>query len=237
MGKSKKQINIIGLKSIEVRIPEDLDDYTHNYVGWLVDNIEQKITRAIGERIAERGEFLISRPPEESQFCPNGCEGHAFDALEAQEHAKVCPRVEEHAREQAARNKRLMKLTNVVWSLLLKCVEPGRCKVNPKFWDELFELPRASESDTYDVVLRLGEEGKLDIFEGAKWPPTMYLRPQTYRCNSCGLLVDGNADPEEHFELCDDRQWWIESMLRCHGAEIYTWYPWTFTYFAGTRLL
>ena len=149
----------------------------------------------------------------------------------------MCPNVEVHAREQAAKNKRLMKLTNVVWGTVLKHVEPGRCKVNPTFWHELYKEMPGDKWDKSEVVLRFGEEGKLDIFEEAEGSLTMYVRPQTYSCNDCGVLVDSNADPEEHLETCADRQHWIELMIETNGPQFYEWLPSTFTFFVKTRQL
>lgn len=237
---TKKSINIIGLPSIDVPIPESLEPEVKAYVERLIDNIDQTITLAFAQKLHEDGECKVPFESPSSNNCPYGCEGEdgAFpSAQELEEHIRVCPNVKEYVREESNRNKRVDKLRNEIWALLLKYVAPGHCKVNRKFWTELLKLRHADWHDTHEVVWRFGREGKLDIFDVRGGVLEIYIRPQTYLCNDCGLFVDSNAEPEEHLPACADRRYWIEQRTKGEGEYFHDVYPFTRTYFATMRKL
>jgi hypothetical protein len=238
--KTAKSINIIGLPSIDVPIPESLDPEVKEYVERLIDNIDQTINSALAKELCEDGQNEVQLDRKLNGYCPYGCEeedGTCLSTRDVEEHLRMCPKTKEYVRRESYRNKRVDKLRNEVWALLLKYAAPGHCKVNQKFWTELLKFDHADWHDTHEAVWRFGREGKLDIFNAESGVPDLYIRPQTYLCNDCGLFVDSNAEPEEHYPVCADRRYWIESRLEGEGETFHDVYPFTRTYFGTMRKL
>src|ERR1035438_4058776 len=134
--KSKNSINIIGLPSIDVSIPESFDPEVREYIEGLIDNIDQTLNSALAKELCEDGQNEVQFERKLSGYCPYGCEeedGACLSTRDVEKHLRMCPKTKEYIRREIHRNKRVDKLRNEIWALLLKYVEPGHRRVDQKF--------------------------------------------------------------------------------------------------------